>query len=97
MVKTNKVTFPFGPMVEVLWEDASTRGGLDDLDVYREHVPVKCLSIGYLLHHDKQRILLVHAQSEDDQANNAIAIPSVWIKAIRTLTPDKTKKRSKRD
>ena len=96
MVKTNKVTFPFGPMVEVLWEDASTRGGWDDLDDYAEHGTVKCLSIGYLLHHDKHHILLVHTQSEDDQGNNAIAIPAVWIKAIRTLTPGKTKKRSKR-
>ena len=78
--------FALDTIVQVYWNDASTRGLWDTIEYYNEHKTAECISVGYLLRHTKDDILLVNTMSGDKQANGAIAIPASWVKHIEVLS-----------
>lgn len=85
--------YPLDTMVRVMWKDASTRGLWDPIEYYFEHGPANCISIGYVVRHTKDDILLAHTMSTDEQLNGAISIPSVWIQEVDVLVPKRSTKR----
>lgn len=89
----SKSKFALVHLVEVHWQDASTRSCWGAFEEYLEHAPVNCVSVGYLLKRDKEHILLAQTQSDDHQCNSAIAIPSKWLKSIRVIATTKPKRK----
>ena len=69
--------------VEVEWEDSCSQGGWSK--DHAKYTPAECRSIGYLLHRDKEKVVL--AQSEDGlgKQNDSIVIPASCVKKLRRL------------
>lgn len=74
-------------LVEVEWIDSCSYHRWTDPDHLGEiAVPSDCRSIGYLLVNDKDRIVVVQSLDDDGgSASEAMAIPKVCVKKIRTL------------
>lgn len=87
--------FPLNTRLEVRWADASTQSGWNTIEEYLDHGPAECVSMGYLLSHDKTSILLTQTQSVDGQANQALAIPSPWVLKIEPIGPVRYKEKAK--
>lgn len=72
--------------VEVLWNDASTKGGWDTVSEYARHSPAQCSSMGYILKRTKKELILVMTKTLDNKdCMQGIAIPAKWIRKVRTL------------
>ena len=80
-----KTLFPVNQLVEVEWTDACGSGAWQDIDDYRKLAPMPCLTAGYLLVKDKEKVTVLSTQSLDGGGNGAISIPTQWIKSIRKL------------
>ena len=91
----SKGKFALTHLVEVHWQDASTRSCWGAFEEYLEHGPVNCISVGYLLQRNKKHILLAQTQSDDHQCNSAIAIPAKWLRSIRVINKPKQRKSKK--
>lgn len=73
------------PLVEVLWSDASDIGsdwfGHDEIN--KSH-PAPSLSVGYLVHKDKECVKILSLVN-DTHAGNGIMIPTGMVKKINYL------------
>lgn len=93
MSKSSDTTFALKQIVEVRWQDASTRSMWGSAEEYASHGVAECISVGYLLRNGKDKIVVVQTQADDAACNSAIAIPASWIRSIRLLTPKPPTKR----
>ena len=75
--------------VEVEWEDACYNSGYyspEKAKIGTEHVPITCLAIGFLLKHDRKRIVLASEYfPQDDDMRRVNTIPRKMIKKITRL------------
>ena len=70
-------------LVYIEWVDATTSDGWEKFDIHQHGIDY-CKSVGWLLHEDKQQIVMASTVS-DNQTNQRIAIPKAWIKKRRSL------------
>lgn len=94
MVKPD-TTFALNQIVEVRWQDASTRSAWGSVEEYSTHGVAECISVGYLLKHGSDKLLIVQTQADDEACNSAIAIPATWVRSIRLLTPKPSTKQKR--
>lgn len=73
------------PLVEVLWLDASDiEAGWFGHDEINKSRPAPSLSVGYLMHKDKECVKLI-SLINDTHAGNGIMIPMGMVKKINYL------------
>lgn len=78
--------WPLPKLVEVEWVDSCTAGGWRSRASYLEEGPTICRTIGYLLHKDKQKIVVIQTQSSSTgHVSDSMAIPVVAVKKMRVL------------
>ena len=76
--------------VEVIWFDAQTHSGYaEDIGELKNWKPVESHSFGYLLHEDKEKIilgfLLFIGEEMPDQVKHCQMIPKGMIKKVRVI------------
>ena len=84
-MKKKQVKFQLRKIVECRWTDASTTGGWNDQESYKEHTATECITVGYALVNDSERVVIATTQAEDGSLNGAIAIPKGWIRSIKVI------------
>lgn len=74
------------PIVEILWEDAVSVGGLDwaTPEEATENTPAKSVSLGYLWNETETHITII-ALINDTHVAHGITIPKPWIKKIKQI------------
>ena len=73
------------PPIEVYWSDACSSVGWETLEDCKLLKPMECKTVGYLVQKTNEALTIALTQSIDGGVNGAIAIPTKWIKKIRTL------------
>ena len=86
---TTKQDFPINTIVEILWEDACSLSGWDNIETYKNHTAMPVKSVGYLIKRNKKCITLAGTQALDEGFCQGITIPLSWMKQIRTLQKGK--------
>lgn len=74
--------------VEVTWRDSINQGGWDSAAAVRKHgiTPTTCVTTGYLLEKDRERVVLAQSLSEQtNEVGNLVAIPRFAVMSIRRL------------
>jgi hypothetical protein len=69
-------------LVVVTWRDAVTNGGWHSLDELGYLRPATVKSVGYLVHHDDERLILAHGLSGDGEEQEGLGhtcIPASWV------------------
>lgn len=79
-----------GPVVEVEWLDALSRGGWGTRKTYAEERPLTCLTAGYLLAKTKDKIIIVqsssyNAKGEERDLTDSITIPRALCLRMKRL------------
>jgi len=72
------------PLVLVEWLDASARAGWTDLADAKDCPLAPCMSVGFLIHKDKDRLVVV-ATVGTYAMGDRIAIPKPWVTKIEYL------------
>lgn len=81
--------------VRVVWLDATNGQGWFDLAQLADEQPEEIISVGFLVHADKERVVLTTSIS-GDEGLGWVAIPAKWIKDVSVLTVAETAKEAKR-
>jgi len=74
--------------VEVEWLDSATQMQWLPLTHYldpRRIGPLPCTSVGYLMRHDDEAVVVVQSLAENDSAADSISIPTACVQKIRRL------------
>ena len=77
--------------VEVSWSDIAARGGWHDKeDTMAKAQVMDCSSVGYLIHRDETKLVLVQSHSpeqhgKDELWADSLTIPAPVIKRVRIL------------
>lgn len=80
-----KSNWQLNKLVIVYWDDACSMEGWEPIEVYKEHGPMSCRSVGFLLTSDSNRVTLSGTESEHGQLNQAMSIPRAWISRIQVV------------
>lgn len=83
-----------GEMVRVVWFDAVNGDGWHDLDELSDEQPEEVVSVGFLVHADKERVVLTTSISGGDGLG-WVVIPAKWVKEITPIENAKTTKKIK--
>ena len=87
MFKMNeKIEKPKYKIVEVEWFDAQTSFSQPQfIEELADCVPIPTFSVGYLLHEDKEKVILGFMLFSEDMVKHNQLIPKGMIKRIRVL------------
>ena len=79
--------WPLTKLVEIEWIDSCTGGGWRSQDSYLDDAhPAICRSIGYLLHKDAERVVVLQTMSSSSgHVSDSMTIPRVAVKCMRVL------------
>lgn len=81
------------PICEVRWVDSCGHGGWREAkESIRENRPGVALSVGYLLEHSAERILVAQSLDDSGNTNDRMDIPQVAIVKVRYLARPKSGK-----
>jgi hypothetical protein len=73
-------------MVHVHWHDACSRTGWASVEsLIEEHTPWCVDTVGFLLHEDRERIIVGLSVHSDDVAGDSLVIPMTWILSIEEV------------
>ena len=74
------------PLCRVTWVDsASTRGWNTLEEIRKDHRPVECETVGYLVVRSRRMLSLVQSVSEFGRAAETISIPASCVRKVRKL------------
>lgn len=72
-------------LVEVEWVDSAFNHGWDHIKVKTRSKIATCRTAGYLLKRDKTEVTVAQSLGDEDQAAEAISIPTIAITKFRFL------------
>lgn len=76
------------PAVEVEWLDSASREGWTSATTGEVIIdPIKCYTVGYLIHKDRSKVVLIQSLSDSNFVDQILVIPRGMIVSIETLKP----------
>lgn len=84
-----------GPVVEVVWSDIATSIGWQEhaeLEVAKTGPFVTCLSVGYLVANEPDRVIIVQSISSDEAHAERTVIPKAVVRSIRKIAARRPRK-----
>ena len=82
-----------GQPVRVVWLDAANGQGWWSLDELATEQPAEIVSVGFLVHADKERVVLTTSIG-GDEGLGWVVIPAAWIKDVAVLAVGETAKKT---